>query len=1193
MANAANFATSTEPTNNSGVPQDEPTLYVVGCSHLDTQWWWTIQETIDVLLAPTFEGTFSLFEKFPDFRFSWEGAFRYALLKEYYPEVWERLIPWVQAGRWAPSGSAWDANDVNVPSAESLARNFLYGNGFFKRELGITSRDVFLPDCFGFGYALPTVAAHFGLTGFSTQKLTWGSSVGIPFDIGVWEGIDGSSLVAALNPGAYVHELTYDISATPRWVDTAARQEAASGLPLAFAYFGVGDRGGSVSEGSLENLAIAINEGSGPLRVKSAFSDDLMRDLSPEQIAALPRYKGEMLMTSHGVGCYTSQAAMKRWNRRNELLADAAERAAVAANHMGDPYPIEDLTDAWQRFLWHQFHDDLTGTSIPQAYVYSWNDELLVHNRLAAMLTHAVGSMSMVLDTRAEGVPLVVYNPLEFGRTDVVEAVVRFGGYPPVAVQVFGPDGTEVPSQVLESWPAQDPAGSLGVAAEGRSPGEAAVKVAFLATVPAGGFATFDVRPATGPSMIPTGLSATVDVLESPRYRVQIGPGGDVTQIRDKLLGRDLLASPLRLDLFDDIQIIWPAWEIPWEALREDPRETLGSATYKRVIESGPARVAVEVRRDFGASSMTQRIRLAADGERIEFDTEIDWWESMTLMKASFPLAAANPMATFDLGVGRVRRGIHRPELYEVPAQLWVNQTAGDESFGVTVTTDSRYGWDKPDDQTLRLTLLHTPLGPDYDQHRMDMGHHKLLWALAGHSGHWRDSADRVSLSLNQPLLAFQVPPGTGERLGRTLSTVSVQGQARLMAVKAAEEGHELVVRVVETGEDHASDVRIDILGGVIAAREILGSEEPLPDRGTLTGPASVSRAPQIVDNGLVFDLHPFQVRTFAITLGIPSISLPENQGKALDLPWNRDVVSPDSDRTDGDLDGSGHSIPAELFPGTVNWTGVRFALGPAGPGDSNAVACTGQRIPISSHYGDRVYLLAAAQGDVDTVFRVGDLDVPVSVQGATGLIGQWDSRVVDGELIRDMADLVPAFYKPDTVAWYATHLHRPEGNVAYQFAYLFQYVLPVPEGATELVLPDDSRVMVFAATQSNSKANLIVAATSIHDGHSPLHETVSWPLPLVEPEPDPEPIPDEATFDVTEPPDNGVDSASLDTPVQQDSPGDGTSTPDAHTPDNGPGKGGGCSSGAPSSTPWPLVLLLAACLGFLALAGRRTRPRC
>ena len=305
------------------LPATPPDVYVVATSHLDTQWRWTVQDTIDDFLPDTMRGNFALIDKYPGYNFSFEGAFHYMLMKEYYPADFERLKGYVKAGRWKVAGSWVDAVDTNIPSPESLIRQTLYGNGFFRRELGVTSRDVFLPDCFGFGFALPAVAAHCGLVAFSTQKLTWGSSIKIPFDVGLWEGVDGSTLIAALNPGDYASEIKGDLTLDADLYATADRQVALTGLPLAFRYFGTGDVGVPPMESSVAWLQQSL-AGPGPARVHSAAPDQMALDLMASHGGRAPeglqRYRGEFLLTRHGTGCYTSQAAMKRFNRKNERL---------------------------------------------------------------------------------------------------------------------------------------------------------------------------------------------------------------------------------------------------------------------------------------------------------------------------------------------------------------------------------------------------------------------------------------------------------------------------------------------------------------------------------------------------------------------------------------------------------------------------------------------------------------------------------------------------------------------------------------------------------------------------------------------------------------------------------------------------------------------------------------------------------
>jgi hypothetical protein len=218
-------------------PGPKPTLYLVTNSHLDTQWNWTVQDSIRQFIPATFYDNFSLIERFPDYVFNLESVIHYMWFKEYHPEAWPTLQKYVAAGRWRLAGSWIDAADTNVPSPESLMRQALYGKRFYRREFNSVSEDVYLPDCFGFGFALPSIGAHSGLRAFSTQKLSWGASKPAPFAVGTWRGVDGSSLVAALRPGDYVMQVTDDISTDPKW--TSDLVSLGDGRQVGFRYYGL------------------------------------------------------------------------------------------------------------------------------------------------------------------------------------------------------------------------------------------------------------------------------------------------------------------------------------------------------------------------------------------------------------------------------------------------------------------------------------------------------------------------------------------------------------------------------------------------------------------------------------------------------------------------------------------------------------------------------------------------------------------------------------------------------------------------------------------------------------------------------------------------------------------------------------------------------------------------------------------
>jgi alpha-mannosidase len=203
----------------------QPTLYVVGYAHLDTEWRWEYPQVIDEYIRKTMEDNFKLFEKYPHYVFNFSGANRYRFMKEYFPADFALVQKYVKEGRWFPAGSSMEEGDVNAPSAEAIIRQILYGNEWFHKELGKTSSEYMLPDCFGFPASLPTILAHSGVKGFSTQKLTWGSSAngggsesrestpeGTPFNVGVWVGPDGESVVAGINPGSYSGGIETDLS---------------------------------------------------------------------------------------------------------------------------------------------------------------------------------------------------------------------------------------------------------------------------------------------------------------------------------------------------------------------------------------------------------------------------------------------------------------------------------------------------------------------------------------------------------------------------------------------------------------------------------------------------------------------------------------------------------------------------------------------------------------------------------------------------------------------------------------------------------------------------------------------------------------------------------------------------------------------------------------------------------------------
>lgn len=1129
----------------------QPTLYVVGYAHLDTEWRWEYPQVIDEYLRKTMEDNFKLLDKYPHYVFNFSGANRYRLMKEYFPADFTKLKKFVDEGRWFPAGSSMEEGDVNAPSAESIIRQVLYGNNWFRKEFGKASAEYMLPDCFGFPSSLPTILAHSGVKGFSTQKLVWGSSAdgggpeslektpnGIPFNVGVWVGPDGESVLAGLNPGAYDGGIETDLSkplpATPPdpalqevqnglrkvrarleqqqnsghasdpndikesihlqneqkalaridaersqerhqedWAARVGLNGKVSGVYTDYHYYGTGDIGGAPGEDYVKRLEAIVTQGmtslpaegskdqpsqpqspttkvgDGPVHVISAKADQMFLDITPAQAAGLPRYTGEMELTNHSAGSLTSQAYQKRWLRKEELLADAAEKASVAAEWLGArPYPLQRLNDAWTLVMGGQFHDLAAGTATPKSYEFAWNDDVIAMNQFAGVLTSATEAVAAALNTETKGIPIIVFNPLNIAREDVVEATVNFPGGMPETAQVIGPDNKEVAAQISNG------------------------KVIFVASAPSVGYAVYDVQPGPG-TLDKYRLKVSENMLENQYYRVKINADGDVASIFDKSIGRELLAAPARLAISYDNPEHWPAWNMDWEQEQAAPKAYVSGPAKIRVVENGPARVAVEVSRETAGSKFVQTISLAAGdaGRRVEFANMIDWNTKESNLKATFPLAASNQTATYNWDIGTIERRTAEPKKFEVPSHQWIDLTDMSGEFGATILTDCKNGSDKPNDHTIRLTLIRTPgtRGGYHDQATQDIGHHEFVYGIAGHAGDWRQSqTDWQGQRLNAPLIAFETSKHDGA-LGREFSLLKISNtRIRVLALKKAEQSDEIIVRMVELDGKPQRDVRVSFNTPITSAREVDGQEQ-------LLGATPVN------DGALVISFSAYQPRTFAIALAPPQAKVARAHSVPVPLHYDLATASNEGTKLRGGFDGKGNAFPAEMLPAQITFNDVQFQLAPAKTDSPNAVLAKGQTIKLPQGSYDRVYILAAsADGDQKAAFKIGNHEIDLNIQYWRGFIGQWDDREWSSkDTSRDdygeMLGITPGYIKRAELAWYSTHYHNAAGeNVAYRNSYLFAYPLDLPPGTHTITLPhnDKIRILAISVAEENPAVN-------------------------------------------------------------------------------------------------------------------------
>lgn len=1083
----------------------KPTLYVVGYAHLDTQWRWTYLDTIREFIPATMTRNYRLFEKYPNYVFNFSGSRRYEMMEEYYPQDYAKLQGYIDSGQWFPCGSSVDENDANVPSSESQIRHALYGNRYFRAKFGVASDEFMLPDCFGFPASLPTVLAHCGIRGFSTQKLTWGGVVPIPFKVGVWEGPDGSSVIAALDPGAYVGDVREDLSKSESWLQRINKNGEKSGVFVDYHYYGTGDQGGAPKEPTVamvEKSAVNGAAADAKIRVMSMRADAMFNAISDEQRAKLPRYKGELELTEHSAGSISSQAYMKRWNRKNELLADAAEKASTMAWWLGtSEYPAARLEKAWGLVLGSQMHDILPGTSVPLAYDLSWNDEVIAANQFGAALTEGARGVISAMNTNVQGTPIVVFNPLSWERRDVVVAEVPYEGEAPKAVWVGDAMLMTAPAQILE---AKD-----GVA-----------RVAFIARAPAMGFAVHGVAlnpsdelraleryavsyrdfDATGERLNVVSIADDGRKLANSRYAVAINDRGDIASIFDKGLEKELLSAPVRIGLFYENPANWPAWNQDWSDRVKPAKAYVGESgpVSIKVVENGPVRVCVEITREAEGSVFTTRVSLTEGGDRVEFDTTVDWNTKERSARVEFPLTASNPNATYDIAAGAIERPNSHEKQYEYPFHQWFDLTDKGGKFGASVMCDSKYACDKPSDNVVRLTLLFTPgvRGGYPDQATQDLGRHHIAYAIAGHGSDWREAKTFASAArFNQPLVAFRAGKHDGE-LGSEVSLASVtNSNVSIQAMKKAEDSDEVIVRLREHTGNAGTSMLVSIGDGIESAREVDGQERPI-------GPAKV------LNGALVTDIHGYGIRAFAVTMKKPTRGGHQTKSTPLAIAFDADVISTNANRGDGAMTDVA-SYPAEQMPESINVSGVAFNLGSGkSDGAPNAMTAKGQTIELPKGGFNRVYLLAASsEGDVATSVTFGGevatRDASIHVPTWSGYVGQWDARQWAGDVFdpqypwdsRQPIGLEPGYIKDGEIAWYVSHHHttKPDKHDAkgapkhgadalYRYCYVFRIPVDVPKGATSITLPNDARVKVFAVTAADEPAANTVAAGPLFD---------------------------------------------------------------------------------------------------------------
>ena len=1046
---------------NPSSAQDEKTFFLISNSHLDTQWNWDVKTTISQYVKNVLVDNMALMAKYPSFRLNYEGAIKYMWMKEYYPTEFEQMKSYIRSGQWHVSGMFIDANDVMMSSAESILHSMLYANRFYKQEFGVRGGyDVMLPDCFGFSYALPSLMHHAGQRGFHTAKLGWGAAAydKLPH-FGVWQGVDGSKVYAIYKPGAYdTHEdWNKDLTNDADILNKINANITESGVPVAVKYVGPrGDRGGALQDNPDKDgentpywLSYNVQKQDGAIKVRLASPDEFFQYMEDHDNGQYKVWNSELPMRTHGVGSYTSWGALKLWNRKNELLADAAEKASSLSMWLGArSYPSQQLQDAWVRTIWQQHHDGITGTSILSANDYSYNEYYLANRTFAQELSTSAGATIQMMDTETEGTPIVVYNPLSHNRTDIVEGSIYSDRYQ-TNVRVLDPDGNEVLSQVLRY--------DLLTRR---------LHFIFAATVPSLGYAVYEARIGEKSSLtsdLSYETSSSLKKISNGRYRVSVNNNGDISNLYDLQNGRNIITTAIRQQLIYDHEDTWPAWEISYTDVCRTPSSYVSSGVEMELVEDGPLRKSLRVKRQQEGSTFVQYIRMNALNDRVECVNEVDWQTHERMLKVNFPFPSSlrNANTTYDISLGTITRGVRSSDEYEVCGHQWADQSATSNRYGLSILSDCKYGWDKPSDASLRLTLLHTPSCTNYNhQANMDLGPNKFTYALFPHPGGWSEETQMQAGQLNQPLVAFVAPKHAGA-LGRRVAFASLNtNKVAIKAMKKAEDSDELIVRVYEwVGEDQ-QDVRLSFPAPVVSAREVNGLEEQVGDATT-------------EGNDVVFSIGHYQPKTFAIRLQQPSMTTPEQSailGTPVTINYASDLMSYDSARGNA-VSTYTYAYPAELIPDTLIADGIGFVMGPRTDGAANVVRCSGQTITLNRQPGEnKLYLLLASPtvAGAKVTVTAGDEETTFNVPYFSGRAAEPPSCTAVSEN-----------YRKENIVFASSHAHKvsDKTNQTMQMLYIYKYGMELPDGVSQVVInSSDRKTFLFAATTSVSQMDDIVA---------------------------------------------------------------------------------------------------------------------
>ncbi|WP_262315927.1 alpha-mannosidase [Lacticaseibacillus parakribbianus] len=756
-------------------------ISAIGHSHIDVAWLWRLRHTREKS-ARTFSTVLSLMDEYPEYKFMHSTPQVWKFVKEDYPELYAKIKERVKEGRFEPEGATWLEPDTNLPSGESLTRQFLYGTRFFKKEFDAKQNVLWLPDVFGYSWALPQIMKGFGINNFMTTKISWNETNRMPHDTFMWKGIDGSEVLTHFittigqeydykktADGYYFY--TYNGLVTPHTVlgsyDVYADKALNNDLLLAY---GFGDGGGGPQREMIENIDM-INQLPGLPTIENTRVDDYFEKLNEtidDSDQPIAEWNGELYLEFHR-GTYTSQARVKKQNRQLEFaMRDLEARYVQAGVENGVAYPAAEIQDIWEHLLTNQFHDILPGSSIHEVY----EDNKVEYQQLFAR----IAKLNAALDDAALTPKADAYTVRNLNAWSLQDLVA----VPETRDGQF----TDARGQVLAAEKHGD-------------------HYLVAATAPAFGESSLTFTPQTTP--VRMAAEITGNTVESAHYRLTWAQNGQLTEIYDKDNDRELLAAGKFgnvLTVYEDRPLQYDAWNID----EDYPEKTITlAADAITVHEAGPLSQQIEFHYTFRDSTVAQTVILYSHSRRIDFKTHIDWHEHQFLLRTAFDTTILADHATFDVQYGNVSRPTSNntswdTAKFETVAHKWADLSQRD--YGIALLNDSKYGYSIKDAH-LSMSLLKSGIEPDPEA---DQGAHDFTYSLLGHRGDFVEgNVEPIAMALNHGLT---VVDGAAKAAAKPLFTFAATQPVEVDAIKHSEDGDQVILRFHEyTGENTVINV--------------------------------------------------------------------------------------------------------------------------------------------------------------------------------------------------------------------------------------------------------------------------------------------------------------------------------------------------------------------------------------------------